>query len=110
MSENQKPTLPTGILISGICHGHLHEEDNGYKNDYIIIEVGTRPNDLGQQQPIAERISLYGDNLQQHIERANSLKGKHVVMSVFRAPARADIRQAFMRNTPRRDSVLLAIN
>lgn len=108
MSENNN--IPSGVLISGICMGHLHEEDNGYKNDYVVIKVGERQNEIGEKQSILERVSLFGDNLAEFISKANAAKGKHVMIAVNRAPARRDLRDAFMRNSLNRSSQIQVVS
>ena len=106
---DEKKTIPTGLIVSGICKGHLQETNNGYTNDYILIKVGERINEIGEAESIIERVNLFGNNKQQFIDRANHLKDKHVMIAINRAPAARNIRDAFMRNTINRRSELVQV-
>lgn len=107
MSEQKQ--IPTGLVISGICKGYASESNNGYTNEFILIKVGERTNEIGEQESILERVSIFGDNKQQLIDKANAMKDKHVMIAINRAPARRDIRDAYMRNTINRRSELLTV-
>jgi hypothetical protein len=110
MAEQEKPQLPSGVLISGICMGAETTVDGNYTNHNLYIKVGERQNEVQETQSIIETVSLFGDSLNALMERANALKGKHVVIPVYRAPARRDLRDAYMRNSLTRNSQILALN
>jgi len=109
MSENNN-ILPLGFLISGICMGSETKQDGVYINNNIYIKVGERPNEVGEMVSQIETVSVFGDNLEQFMSRAQALKGKHVTMTINRQPARNDLRNTFMRNSINRQSVLSLVN
>jgi hypothetical protein len=109
MSEDNKQQFPSGILISGICMGFKSETQNGFTNNDIVIKTGETVNDAGETVSRTERVSCYGDNLPQLMQSAERLKGKHVVIQVFRNPAKRELREAFMRNSISRSSQLLSV-
>jgi hypothetical protein len=106
----EKPQLPSGFLISGICMGAETTVDGNYTNHNLYIKVGERKNEVQETQSIIETVSLFGDSLNALMERANALKGKHIVIPVYRSPARRDLRDAYMRNSLTRNSQILALN
>jgi len=102
--------IPNGLLISGICKGAKTETNNGFTNTDLLIVTGSRFNELGEEQPVVQRVSLFGDNMQELISKANSAIDKQIVISVNRQPAKKDLRDAFMRNSINRQSDVLVVS
>jgi len=101
--------IPQGLLISGVCKGVKTETNNGYTNNDILVVTGTRNNDLGEPEPVVQRIALFGDNMNALIDKANKSIDKHIVIAVTRQPAKRDLRDAFMRNSINRQSDVLVV-
>jgi len=106
-NQNQ---VPSGVLISGICMGARTEQDGDYINNDIIVKVGSRLNEAGEEVSNIELISLYGDDIDKIMQEANAAKGKHVLIPVIRRPARRDLQNSRMRNSRNRDTAVRVIS
>lgn len=101
--------IPQGLLISGICKGVRSETSNGFTNNDLLIVTGSRENDLGQSEPIVQRVALFGNEMQNMIIKANASIDKHILINVTRLPAKRDLRDTFMRNSINRQSEVLVL-
>ncbi len=110
MSENQKPSLPQGILISGICKGVREEVYNNRPSYYVGFDVATK-DDYGQTRVTTEEVSVYGDSLQAILDKARAAVGKHCVISVVKRALKSDrTGNAYMRTGIHRNSQIMVIN
>jgi len=108
-NEQQNKSLPTGLLVSGICMGSATTQDGDFTNNNIFIKVGERENEIGEKESVIETVSVFGDDMQRLMQNANALKGKKVVMAINRRPARRDLQSAFMRNSINRSTVITLV-
>jgi hypothetical protein len=107
MSE-QKPTLPQGVLVSGICKGVREEQYNGRTNHYVGFDVTTLDR-YGQPTKQLEEVSVFGDRAQQIIDKANQSVGKHCVMSVIKRANKSTAGNAYLRTMINRESQIMVI-
>jgi len=109
MSENeQKSKLPQGVLISGIVQGVREEVYNNRTNYYLGLGVITK-NDYGQDRTDLEEVSLFGDNLQQLIDKAKISIGKHAIVPVTKSALKSNAGNAYMRTNIARDAQIIIV-
>jgi hypothetical protein len=109
MAENQN-TLPQGVLVSGICKGIREDVFNNNTNYYLGLDVEST-DQYGQKRVDLEEVSIFGDSLQTIREKAQTLIGKHVVISVIKRAMKSErTGNPYMRTMIHRDSKLQAIS
>jgi len=103
-------TVPSGVLISGICKGIRKEEFNGRQYQYLGIAQHTQ-DAYGDPREFLEEVSIFGDSAAGIALKASESIGKHVVMSVIkRAQVSKRTGKAYMQTMLRRDSELLVLS
>ena len=109
MSEqDNKPKLPQGVLVSGICKGVREDIYNGQTNYYLGLDVVSN-DQYGQQSSTVEEISIFGDNLNELVTKARASVGKHCVIAVNKTAQLSQRGRAYMRTNIARDSQILVL-
>jgi len=109
MSEqDNKPKLPQGVLVSGICKGVREEIYNNQTNYYLGLDVVSN-DQYGQQSSTVEEVSIFGDNLQDLVTKARSAVGKHCVVAVNKTAQLSQRGRAYMRTNIARNSQILVL-
>lgn len=109
MSEQNKQTLPQGVLISGICKGSRTTQSGDYTNNDIGISVQI-PDGYGGFNEQVENVSVFGSRKDELMNRANELKGKHVVISVLRRAMKSErTGNAYLNQSIHTESQLISL-